>query len=195
MSSLPGRLTSCFTYSIQSLLSQLRVVWDCLADLLAPCRTQTDKKTLGAKTMMQEIKDVFERRNREEAALHNISAVSHFTSRLQPHLSFPVPHQCVPNSASQHSYTQSRVLDPLVASPDPCDAISIKSTLVASMPGLLRLWTKCRAGKCTTTSTASSSTRWRRCCRRMRLSAPSASGSSPSSRSSACRPAPPIPSR
>lgn len=50
-----------------------------------------DKKTLGQKTMMQEIKDIAERRRLEDQNIY--LATTNFTSRLTPDLVFDDRHE------------------------------------------------------------------------------------------------------
>ncbi len=49
---------------------------------------QTEKKNLGAKTMLQEIKEVVEKRRSEDQAINLISRPTDLQSRLVPDLTF-----------------------------------------------------------------------------------------------------------
>ena len=58
-------------------------------------RAQTDKKNLGAKAMLAEIKDVVEKRRAAEAsALSALSSAAPFGSRLHPDLVFDYRDRC-----------------------------------------------------------------------------------------------------
>jgi DNA-binding NarL/FixJ family response regulator len=49
---------------------------------------QTDKKNLGAKAMMQEIKDIVEKRRQADTSLAAVSSAAPFAARLSPDLTY-----------------------------------------------------------------------------------------------------------
>lgn len=55
---------------------------------------QTDKKNLGAKAMMQEIKDIVEKRRQADASLAAVSSSAPFVSRLSPDLTYNYRDRC-----------------------------------------------------------------------------------------------------
>ncbi len=56
--------------------------------------TQTDKKYLGAKAMVQEIKDIVERRRAADSSLSAVSSSAPFASRLTPDLTYNYKDRC-----------------------------------------------------------------------------------------------------
>ncbi len=68
---------------------------------------QTDKKYLGAKAMLQEIKDLVERRRAADSSLSAVSSSAPFATRLHPDLVYnyrdrsgPAACCCLPLSSS-----------------------------------------------------------------------------------------------
>ena len=59
---------------------------------------QTDKKSLGAKAMVAEIKEAAEKQKSsvEEKSILAVSASTPFASRLAPHLTFAYRDRCAP---------------------------------------------------------------------------------------------------
>ena len=53
--------------------------------------TQVDKKTLGQKTMLQEVKDLAEKRRNEDQTIH--LPTNNFASRLTPDITFDDRHE------------------------------------------------------------------------------------------------------
>ena len=54
--------------------------------------TQTDKRNLGQKTMMQEIKDIADKRRLEDTAIHLAS--TNFSAKLTPDLTYNCREKC-----------------------------------------------------------------------------------------------------
>ena len=57
---------------------------------------QTDKKYLGQKTMVQEIREIVERRRAADSSLSAVSSSAPFASRLTPDLTFNYKDRCAP---------------------------------------------------------------------------------------------------
>lgn len=76
------------------------VAWHGLWHVLTPAVVrQTDKKSLGAKAMVAEIKEAAEKQKSgvEEKSILAVSASAPFASRLVPHLTFAYRDPCAPH--------------------------------------------------------------------------------------------------
>ena len=62
---------------------------------------QTDKKTLNTKIMMQEMKEMREKRRTTEATVKAVSVETPFVFQLNPDLSFNCQDECAPH---MHEY-------------------------------------------------------------------------------------------